>query len=83
MKVELKNQNYKPNAIEPLIHYFASLGELPLWEFKGLKVELDPTIDCNGNDALIRWTDIYEGFNDKVIVYSLEEFQSMFKLLND
>jgi hypothetical protein len=82
MKVELKNPRHKPNAIKPLIKFFQSLNQISVWEFKGLKVELDPTIDCKNNDALIRWTDINEGFNDKLIVKSLEEFNINFKLVN-
>lgn len=82
MKVELKNSNHKPNTIKPLIEYFHSLNQLPVWEFKGLIVELDPTIDCKANDALIRWTDINEGFNDKIIINSLNEFKLNFKLVN-
>jgi hypothetical protein len=45
-------------------------------------VEVDPTIDCKANNALIRWTDINEGFNDKIIINSLAEFKSYFKLVN-
>lgn len=82
MKVELKNSNHKPNEIKSLIVYFQSLNQMPVWEFKGLIVELDPTIDCKANDALIRWTDINEGFNEKLIINSLTEFKSYFKLVN-
>jgi hypothetical protein len=82
MNIELKNSNQKPQAIKPLIEYFQRLTPISVWEYEGLIVELDPTIDCKGNDALIRWTDINEGFNDKLIVYSLEEFQSKFRMLN-
>jgi len=83
MKVEIKNSDVEPASIHSLLEYFESLGETPIWEYNGLKVELDPTVDFKGNDALIRWTDINEGFNDKFLVNSLEEFQLNFKLLND
>lgn len=82
MKVEFKNSSHKPNTIKPLIVYFQSLNRLPVFEYKGLIVELDPTIDCKADDALIRWTDINEGFNDKLIINSLAEFKSYFKLVN-
>lgn len=82
MKIELKNSGHKPKAIKPLIEYFQSLSQIPVWEYKELKVELDPTIDCKGNNALIRWIDINEGFNDKLIVTSLEEFQHKFRMLD-
>jgi hypothetical protein len=82
MKVEIKNENHKPKNINPLIEYFQSLNQLPVFEFEGLMVEVDPTIDCKANNALIRWTDINEGFNDKLIINSLAEFKSYFKLVN-
>ncbi len=82
MKVEIKNENHEPKNIKPLIEYFQSLTHLPVFEYKGLEVEVDPTIDFKANDALIRWTDINEGFNDKLIVNSLAEFKSYFKLVN-
>lgn len=82
MKVEIKNENHKPKNIKPLIEYFQSLTLLPVFEFKGLKVEVDPTIDYKANNALIRWTDLNEGFNDKLIINSLAEFKSYFKLVN-
>lgn len=82
MKVEIKNSNLEPASIRSLIEYFESLSDTPIWEYNGLKVELDPTIDCKENNALIRWTDVEEGFNDKFIVSSLIEFQSNFRLLN-
>lgn len=82
MKVQIKNSNYSPKAIKSLFTYFEMLSMNPLFDFNGLHVEIDPTIDFRGNDALIRWTDIDEGFNDKVIVNSLQEFQSNFRLLD-
>ena len=61
--------------------YFQSLKEISRWEYNGLIVALDPTLDFKGNSALIRWKDINEGFNDKLIVNSLVEFKSNFKLI--
>ena len=49
------------------------------WEHFGMDVELDPTVDFKNENIKIRWTDINEGFCDKVIVKSKEEFLSMFK----
>jgi hypothetical protein len=82
MKIEIKNQTYYPNSIRPLFNYFESINPNSNWEYKGMIVELDPTIDFKANDALIRWLDVNEGFNDKIIVNSLEEFKSNFKLIN-
>ncbi|MBK8442268.1 MAG: hypothetical protein IPL35_02135 [Sphingobacteriales bacterium] len=82
MKIEIKYSDHKPTAIKSLYEYFDSINDTATWEYYGLIVNLDPTFDFKENDALIRWTDIQEGFNDKIIVSSLEEFQSMFRLLN-
>jgi hypothetical protein len=68
MKVEIKNSAIEPASIHSLLEYFESLGDSPKWDYNGLKVELDP--------------DIEEGFNDKLLVNSLEEFKSNFRLLN-
>lgn len=48
----------------------------------GLQVEIAPTIDFKEENVLIRWTDIAEGFNDRVIVKNLDEFTSLFSLIN-
>ena len=50
--------------------------------FNGLTVELDVIVDYSDKNALIRWLDIDEGFNDKLIVNSLAEFELNFKLAN-
>jgi len=55
---------------------------MQLWEYMGLKVEIDPTIDFNSENILVRWLDIEEGFNDKIIVNSLNEFNAIFKPVN-
>lgn len=82
MRIEIKNSSHQPKSINSLLLYFQKLSQSPKWDYKGLMVELDPTIDCKANDALIRWIDINEGFNDKIIVNSLEEFNTNFKLIN-
>jgi len=80
--LEIKNSIHKPTLIKSLYEYLISTNETPLWDFNGLIVELDPTFDFKGDDALIRWTDINEGYNDKIIVNSLKEFKKIFKLIN-
>lgn len=82
MNVEIKNRNYEPGAIKPLLDYIVSADSAQKWEYFGLLVEIDPTFDFKGNDALIRWTDVQEGFQDKLIVQSLDEFQSIFLEVN-
>ncbi len=82
MKIQIKNASFIPNRIKPLVNYFETINHDSYWNFMGFKVELDPIIDFEANDALIRWFDVEEGFNDKLIVNSLEEFKSLFKLIH-
>ena len=82
MKVQIKNSSYSPKEIKPLFNFLESISHASLWDFNGLSVEIDPCFDFKNNDVLVRWTDIEEGFNDKIIVNSLDEFNSNFKLIN-
>ena len=75
----IKSSSYKILALE---NYLKRVSDKTKWMHNGLMVEIDPTIDYTFSNALIRWVDINEGFNDKVIVNSLEEFKSKFKLVN-
>lgn len=64
--------------INDLVDYLTT-QEHENWNYCGLTVELDPTVDFKNQNVLIRWTDMEEGFNDRIIVNSLEEFNSLFK----
>lgn len=81
MKLDFKGTKRNTTKIQALIDLFQS-NDTQLWEYMGLNVEIDPTIDYNNENVLVRWLDIDEGFNDKIIVYSLYEFQNSFKPLN-
>lgn len=81
MKLDFKGTKRNITKIQPLIDLLQST-DIQLWEYVGLKVEIDPTIDFDNENALVRWLDVDEGFNDKIIVYSLDEFQNLFKPLN-
>ena len=78
MKLSEKGLRTKIGSIMALVWYLESIEEQKLWNYMGLRVEIDPTIDYNSQNILVRWTDINEGFNDKLIVDSLEEFNSLF-----
>ncbi|MFN4145027.1 MAG: hypothetical protein ACK4GN_04320 [Runella sp.] len=79
MKVEIKNPQAVPYKVKSLYEYFQEAKPNSKWEFNGFTVELDPTFDFEGDDVLIRWLDINEGFSDRLIVNSLKEFQAKFK----
>lgn len=74
-----KSANYKLSNLEA---YLRAVSDKAKWLYFGLRVEIDPTIDYSDSNVLIRWLDVNEGFNDKLIVNSLEEFNSNFKLIN-
>ena len=79
MKFDYKGIERNQTKIESLIFFFIKMNDAQRWCYMGLEVELDPTVDYNSETILIRWTSINEGFNDKIIVSSLAEFQSLFK----
>jgi len=82
MKLDYKGSERSDTKIQALIDILKRAKEMQLWEYMGLKVEIDPTIDFNSENILVRWLDIEEGFNDKIIVNSLNEFNAIFKPVN-
>lgn len=79
MHVFYKGAPEKVVSLQPLIDVLENALEPKYWEHHGLKVEIDPTVDYADETILVRWTDVDEGFNDKIIVHSLYEFESLFK----
>lgn len=65
-------------SINALVDYLTE-QEHTGWEYYGMSVELDPTVDFNNQNVLIRWLDLEEGFNDRIIVNSLDEFKQHFQ----
>ena len=82
MKIDIKGE-FKNGSINELYDYLTDIDDYQLFDFMGLKVELDPTVDFDYQNILVRWTDINEGFNDKIIVKSLSEFQIHFKIIQN
>lgn len=83
MKFDYYGKYSTEAKIMPLVKLLEKADSSQLWNYLGLKVEIDPTIDFNNQNVLIRWTDVEEGFNDKMIVYSIEEFNANFISRND
>lgn len=79
MNFDSKGYPQKKPRINTLIAYLIKVNDNQIWEFMGLKVEIDPTVDYMDENILVRWKDIEEGFNDKIIVNSLKEFNCHFK----
>ena len=73
MKIEYKGNLNKKGKINDLVDYLEN-SSINVWKYMGMKVELDPTVDFTNQNLLVRWLDLNEGFNDKIIVHSLKEF---------
>lgn len=82
MKFDCKGTQTKNFLLNDFVEMLDSLNDNSLWNYKGLQVEIDPTLDYSDNNVLVRWKDINEGFNDKIIYYNLAEFKKDFQLIN-
>lgn len=80
---DVKGEKGKSYMLSNLEMYLKALAGDAKWIYQGLVVEIDPTIDFTNSNVLVRWTDIYEGFNDKIIIHSLSEFKSNFSFLEN
>ena len=78
MKFDCKGTQTNNCLLNDFVAMLESIKDNSLWNYKGLQVEIDPTIDYSDNNVLIRWKDINEGFNDKIIYYNLAEFKKDF-----
>ena len=65
------------SKILPLVNFIEKEEHIN-WEYCGMSVELAPTVDWNNENVMIRWLDLKEGFNDKIIITSIEEFNNNF-----
>lgn len=68
-------------SINSLVDLLFSVDGCQKWQYEGMTVEIDPTVDFNNDNVLVRWNDTVEGFNDKVIVHSKDEFLKLFKFI--
>ncbi len=82
MKFDYKGIRNINIQISDFIDFLLSINDNSLWEYQGMIVQIDPTVDYGNNNVLVRWRDVNEGFNDKIIYYNLAEFKKDFKLLN-
>ncbi|OIP83254.1 MAG: hypothetical protein AUK44_05535 [Porphyromonadaceae bacterium CG2_30_38_12] len=78
MKITQHGTKQSIGQINTLVDYFEEANDLQKWNYMGLTVEIDPTVDYNNQNMLIRWFDVNEGFNDRLIVNSLSEFNIHF-----
>lgn len=82
MKFDQHGNRQSIGQINTLADFLLLTEDLQKWDYKGLTVEIDPTIDFNNNNVLVRWTEVNEGFNDKIIVKSKGEFENLFSKIN-
>ena len=82
MKLDYKGIINRKSTINELVIFLKAFADNQFWEYMGLTIVIDPTVDFNEQNVLVRWLDIEEGFNDKIIVNSLNEFNNSFKPVN-
>lgn len=82
MRYDFKGKKNSRRRIKSFVDFLDFAKDNSLWLYNGLKVEIDPTVDFNNENVLIRWVDINEGFNDKLIYTTLTEFKKDFILIN-
>ena len=82
MKFDQHGNRQSIGKINTLADFLLEAEDLQKWDYNGLAVEIDPTVDFNNNNVLVRWTDVNEGFNDKIIVKSKSEFENLFSKIN-
>ncbi len=78
MKIDKHGTKQSIGRIDTLVDFLVESNDLQKWSFMGLTVEIDPTVDYNDQNMLIRWLDVNEGFNDRIIVNTLIEFKNHF-----
>lgn len=78
MKFDFLGKRYEGGRINPLVDYITAQDDNQVYELYGMKVCIDPTVDYNFQNVKIRWHDLVEGFNDRLIINSLSEFQDLF-----
>lgn len=82
MKLDQYGIRQNEKQINSLVDLLLAAEEYQKWDYMGLIVEIDPTVDFNNNNVLVRWTELNEGFNDKILVNSKSEFVNHFSKIN-
>lgn len=57
---------------------FIKIQDFNGWQYMGMDVELDPTVCFADESVLVRWTDFENGFNDRLILKTKEQFLQNF-----
>lgn len=83
MQVDSKNKVNKKSSIYELYEFLLSVKDDSMFYYNGLKVEIDPTFDFVDDNVLVRWVDVEEGFNDKILLTNPAEFQTNFEIIYD
>jgi hypothetical protein len=81
MKINQHGTRQINGRINTLVDFLENVNDLQKWNYMGLTVEIDPTVDYNNQNMLIRWLDVQEGFNDRTIYNSLKEFTNHFSIV--
>ena len=53
MKFDFKGNKENKTKIQSFITYINNVSDMQKWSYKGLEVEIDPTVDFNNENILI------------------------------
>ena len=82
MKITHKGIRSTSSTIQDFARYLEETPDNQLWIYMGMTVEIDPTVDYSSENMLVRWVDLVEGFNDRHIYTSKEQFLIDFQPAN-
>ena len=82
MDIHQKGVRSTSSMIQDFARYLEEIPDNQLWTYMGMTVEIDPTVDFSSENVLVRWVDLVEEFNDRIIYTSKEQFLTDFQPAN-
>jgi hypothetical protein len=82
MRFDHKGTQATNTAISNFAQFLSKVPDNQLWNYMGMTVEIDPTVDYSSGNVLVRWLDLEEGVNDRHIYTSAEAFLNDFQPIN-
>jgi hypothetical protein len=82
MRFDYKGVQTNDSAVSSFARFLSKVPDNQLWNYTGMTVEIDPTVDFDSGNVLVRWVDLEEGFNDRHIYTSTEAFLTDFQPTN-
>lgn len=83
MTIQYKGVRENSSILNEFENYLELLPNNIRFEYLGMEVEIVPYLSFTSKDVLIFWQELEEGFNDKIIFNTLEEFLNEFKIIEN